>query len=94
MYVPLQSDWKDGGHCQSRERPGGDQTTGHPPQPREQHDCSVSQKDALTVLVMFVEKGFFFLTHMLELLIIYARVGCSCLTAVSYLCNWSTLSFK
>lgn len=60
MYVPLQSDWKDGGHCQSRERPGGDQTTGHPPQPREQHDCSVSQKDALTVLVMFVEKGFFF----------------------------------
>lgn len=56
MYVPLQSDWKDGGHCQSRERPGGDQTTGHPPQPREQHDCSVSQKDALTVLVMFVEK--------------------------------------
>lgn len=35
-----------------------------------------------------------FLTHMLELLIIYARVGCSCLTAVSYLCNWSTLSFK
>lgn len=59
MYVPLQSDWKDGGHCQSRERPGGDQTTGHPPQPREQHDCSVSQKDALPVLVMFVEKGFF-----------------------------------
>lgn len=63
MYVPLQSDWKDGGHCQSRERPGGDQTTGHPPQPREQHDCSVSQKDALTVLVMFVEKGFFFNTY-------------------------------
>lgn len=44
MYLPLQGDWEDGGHCQSWERPGGDQTAGHPPQCWEQHDCTVSRK--------------------------------------------------
>lgn len=37
-----QGDGEDGGHRQSRERPGGDQSAGHPPQPREQHDGAVS----------------------------------------------------
>lgn len=45
MFLLLQGDREDGRHGQSRERPGGDQSPGHPPESGEQHDCTVSRKE-------------------------------------------------